>query len=76
MTKVKTKKSITKRFKVTGTGKIMRGRSFKRHLRVKKSKRQKRRLKGVVPVKGAYAKKLRKRMGLKKQKGVKQNGKS
>lgn len=75
MAKIKTKKSITKRFKVTGTGKILRGRSFNRHLRVKKSKRQKRRLKGMVPVKGAYAKKLRKRMGLRKQKESKSNGK-
>jgi len=65
-TKMKTRKSATKRFKVTGSGKIMRGRSFNRHLRVKKSKKQKRRLKGQVEVTGFYAKKLRKRMGLRK----------
>ncbi len=66
--KQKTKKSAVKRFKVTGTGKLMRGRSFNSHLRVKKSRKQKRRLSRSVEVKGAYAKKLRKRMGIKRKK--------
>jgi large subunit ribosomal protein L35 len=64
--KVKTKKSATKRFKITASGKIMRGRSFNRHLRVKKSKKHKRRLKGEVEVTGKYAKKLKKRLGVRK----------
>jgi len=46
----------------------MRGRSFTSHLRVKKSAKQKRRLGKSVEVTGFYAKKLRKRMGLKKRK--------
>jgi large subunit ribosomal protein L35 len=66
--KMKTRNSLTKRFKVTGSGKIMRGRSFTSHLKVKKSSKHKRRLKKSVEVKGFYAKKLRKRMGIKKQK--------
>lgn len=71
MAKQKTRKSISKRFKVTGSGKIMRGRNFNRHLRVKKSKKQKRRLKGEVEVTGFYEKKLRKRMGLRKRRNSK-----
>ncbi len=39
----KTKKSIAKRFKVTGTGKIMRRSPNRRHLLTKKSVKQKRR---------------------------------
>lgn len=71
MPKVKTRKSATKRFKVTGTGKLMRGRSFNRHLRVKKSRKQKRRLKGEIEITGVFAKKLKRRMGVKKiKKGV------
>ena len=39
----KTKKSIAKRFKVTGTGKIMRRSPNRRHLLTNKSVKQKRR---------------------------------
>lgn len=67
MTKIKTRKSATKRFKVTSSGKILRRRSFTGHLNTKKSKRHKRRLKNTVEVKGAYEKKLRKALGLKKK---------
>jgi large subunit ribosomal protein L35 len=68
MVKQKTRKSAANRFKISAGGKILRGRSFNSHLRAKKSRRQKRRLKGLVEVKGAYAKKLRKRMGIRKRK--------
>ena len=68
MPKQKTRKSVAKRFKVTGTGKIMRRRNFTRHLRVKKSAKQKRRLKKQVIVKPTYAKKLAKVIGIKKRK--------
>ena len=40
----KTKKSIAKRYKVTGSGKIMRNRAGKRHLLSCKSPKQRRRL--------------------------------
>lgn len=39
MPKIKTHKTAQKRFKVTGTGKIMRTKGGKSHLRRKKSKR-------------------------------------
>lgn len=50
MPKVKTNSSAKKRFKVTGTGKIMHQKAFKRHILTKKSKKRKRnmRLDGTV----------------------------
>ena len=42
MPKMKTHKSTAKRFKVTGTGKLMRTKIGKSHLRRKKSKRTRR----------------------------------
>lgn len=40
----KTKKAVAKRFKVTGTGKVLRGHSSKRHLLASKSSKRKRQL--------------------------------
>jgi large subunit ribosomal protein L35 len=50
MPKVKTNSSAKKRFKVTGTGKLMHQKAFKRHILTKKSKKRKRnmRLDGTV----------------------------
>jgi len=42
--KLKTHKGASKRFKVTGTGKIKRRRAFARHILTKKSKKRKRAL--------------------------------
>ena len=42
MPKLKTHKATAKRFKLTGTGKLMRRRGEKRHLRRNRSKRAKR----------------------------------
>jgi large subunit ribosomal protein L35 len=64
MPKVKTKKSITKRFKVTKNGKIFRKQNFSGHLRVKQSRSKKRAQKRQVEMKGYYAKKLRKFLGV------------
>ncbi len=64
MPKQKTRKSATKRFKITKTGKILRRQNFSGHLRVKKSKSKKRNQKRLVEVKGFYAKKLRKALGI------------
>jgi ribosomal protein L35 len=44
MPKMKTKKSVAKRFKVTGTGKLKRARAFKQHILTKKSTKTKRNL--------------------------------
>ena len=41
---IKTKKSVAKRFKITGTGKVMRMRAGKRHLLQTKNPKRRRRL--------------------------------
>jgi len=46
MPKLKTRKSAAKRFKVTGTGKILRRSTFRAHLLEHKSPSRKRRLAG------------------------------
>jgi large subunit ribosomal protein L35 len=40
----KTKKAVAKRFKITGTGKVLRGHASKRHLLGSKSSKRKRQL--------------------------------
>lgn len=51
MPKMKTNKSVASRFKVTGTGKLLRRRPAKRHKLTKKSSKRKRHLgtPGLVP---------------------------
>lgn len=44
MPKLKTKKSASKRFKVTATGKIKKAKAFKNHILTKKSPKRLRRL--------------------------------
>ncbi|HEB13323.1 MAG TPA: 50S ribosomal protein L35 [Actinobacteria bacterium] len=44
MPKMKTHRGAAKRFKRTGTGKIVRGRAFKSHILEKKSAKRKRKL--------------------------------
>ncbi len=51
--KLKTHKATAKRFKLTGSGKLVRTRGPKSHLRRKKSDRAKRELSKMVPVEGA-----------------------
>jgi len=63
--KQKTKKIITKRFKITKSGKVLRGQSNKRHLNTGKSRKRKRRLSGLVETNERYAKKIKKLMGKK-----------
>lgn len=62
--KAKTRKSASHRFKITATGKVMRRMQNSRHLRIKKSKRAKRRYRHYVEVKGKYAKKVKQMLGL------------
>ena len=47
---IKTKKSVAKRFKITGTGKVLRRHAGKRHLAQTKSPKRRRRLRGAVVV--------------------------
>jgi large subunit ribosomal protein L35 len=44
MPKQKSKRAATKRFKITGTGKVRRFRAFKSHILTKKHPKRKRRL--------------------------------
>lgn len=60
MSKQKTRKSIFKRFKITATGKLMRGHQAARHKRASKSKRQIRSFKKMIEVKGHFAKYIKK----------------
>lgn len=57
------KKSVSRRFEVTKTGKVLRMSSFNRHLRRKKSKKQLRRLKGKHSISNALAIKVKKLLG-------------
>ena len=59
MPKQKTRKSISKRFKLTKTGKILRRTIGIRHLKANKSKKRSRRQKAVNYVTGKNAKKLK-----------------
>ena len=56
MPKVKTKKAIKKRFKVTATGKVMRPKQGRRHILTKKTSKRKRHLKKSTEMLGAFAK--------------------
>jgi large subunit ribosomal protein L35 len=58
--KLKTHKSTARRFHITGSGKIMRTRGGKSHLRRKKSDRAKRDYDEMFPVSKADKEKLRK----------------
>jgi len=51
MPKLKTKKSIAKRFKITGTGKVMHYGAGGSHLLSKKTRKRKRRIKKVHELK-------------------------
>jgi large subunit ribosomal protein L35 len=44
MPKVKTNKSVAKRFKITGSGKVKRAKAYKSHILTKKSQKRKRHL--------------------------------
>ena len=64
MPKNKTHSGAKKRFRVTGSGKLMRERSNKRHLLESKSSRRTRRLSVDVQLSPADAKKAKKLLGL------------
>ncbi len=60
MPKLKTRKSITKRFKITKTGKILRRHTGLDHYRAKKSRKKIRQSRKLVEVSKAEAKKIKK----------------
>lgn len=61
--KMKIKKSVKRRFKVTKTGKLLRRGSHVRHLRRKKKKGQVRAQKVPQELKGAWKRKVKKLLG-------------
>ncbi len=64
MPKQKISKTVRDRFKITGTGKILRGKIGHRHNISKKSRANVRRGKKPVEVTGVLAKKLKKLLGI------------
>ena len=65
MPKQKTHKSTAKRFRVTGTGKVIRGKAFKSHILEKKSPKRKRGFRQETEVATADATVIKRNLGLK-----------
>jgi len=63
MAKKKIKKSVSKRFKITKTGKVLFSHQYKSHHKMVKSKRRIRRQKETAQMKGKFAKKIKKMLG-------------
>ena len=59
MPKLKTHRGAAKRFKVTGSGKIVRASAFKRHILTSKTTKMKRHARGTQEVSPADAPKLK-----------------
>ena len=64
MPKMKTHRGAAKRFKVTGTGKILRRRAFRNHILEKKSSTRTRRLGRPAEVTGGDAKQVKRLLGI------------
>lgn len=64
MRKLKTSKSAAKRFKVTGTGKILRRHSHARHILTKKSRKRVRKLVSVGLVGKSDRRRIRKMLNI------------
>ncbi len=60
MPKMKTRRCAAKRFKKTGTGKIVRHQCGARHILTKKSKKRKRRLRSKMTLSSAMVKRTKK----------------
>lgn len=61
--KKKIKKSVSKRFKITKTGKVLFTHQYGRHLKIKKSKRRQRRQEEPGQLHGRFARKIKQMMG-------------
>ena len=64
MRKAKTKKSAAKRFKVTGTGKILRRHSHARHIMTKKPRKRARKLVSAALVSRADKARVKKMLNI------------
>ena len=62
--KQKTRKGVAKRFKITGSGKVLRRHQNMRHLRSNKSKKTKRNYRQNVEVTGKFARKIKRMLGI------------
>jgi ribosomal protein L35 len=62
-TKIKTKRFVTNRIRVTKTGIVLRRKAFKRHLNSGKSKNRLNRLSRITEVKKVLSRRLRKFLG-------------
>jgi len=62
--KHKTRKGAAKRFKITGTGKILRRVQNMRHLRANKSKKAKRNYRRLTQVTGRNAVRIKRMLGI------------
>jgi large subunit ribosomal protein L35 len=68
MPKLKTHKSTAKRFKISGTGKLLRRKQSRNHLRRRKSKRVLRSYSKDLPVSKVDGKRVRRILGLRNRK--------
>ena len=64
MPKLKTKKAVAKRIKITGTGKLMRRRPMKGHLKSSKSPKRIRNLRKSRPLSKSFTRSARRLLGL------------
>ena len=64
MPKMKTRKAVAAKFKVTATGKLLRRQPGKRHLLTKKSAKRKRQLSGPLLVSDGQLKMFKRLMGV------------
>jgi len=64
MPKMKTHRGSAKRFRVTGTGKIMRGKAYKSHILEKKSPKRKRAFRHETEVAASDYKVIARNLGL------------
>ncbi len=64
MPKMKTHSGSKKRFRVTGSGKIMRGKAYKSHILTKKSAKRKRNFRHETALAGGDAKNVARAIGL------------
>jgi large subunit ribosomal protein L35 len=63
MPKMKTNKSVAKRFKVTGSGKVKRGHAFMSHILTKKTAKRKRKLRKSTIAAPGDAKRMKRMLG-------------
>ena len=64
MPKMKTRRGAAKRFKVTGSGKIVRRHAYKNHILEKKTPKRKRQLRRDGSVSGADTPSVRRQLGI------------